>query len=77
MVPAFAGYGQNATRQVAFQIAITPSLSQLNSSPNLITAQQMQGIDSVSNQPISVTVDNLSTAIVSDPGFKSTQGQVK
>lgn len=73
-----SGVGYNSpTRDVSFQIAIVPSLSQVGESPSLIQNPRLEGRDTLSDIQLSDTASNqVTTRITSDSGFKSEYGIV-
>lgn len=66
-----------AIKTGAFQIAITPSVTQQNSNPLLISAQQVSGVDRFTQRTISSTQPGLSTYLTADPGYSEGFGTVK
>jgi hypothetical protein len=75
-----AGTGVNRSpREVMFQIGFVPSVSQKRTSPTLISAPQLSGIDSFSNEPITAAGSNITTELstTNDPTFnRAEQSQV-
>lgn len=71
-VPASA----TPTRQVAFQVSVLPSLSQLNSAPVIISGQKIQAVDSFTNQTLTVPMPTLTTNLSTDPKYITDQGLV-
>jgi hypothetical protein len=64
-------------REVAFQIGLTPSVTQAGSSPVLLSAPTLEGIDSFTRQPLSYIFNRpLDTNLTSDPQFKYGQDRV-
>ena len=51
-VPAGAGYGTSPARSASFQVTLTPSISQIHSSPLLITNQLFEARDTFTNTGI-------------------------
>jgi hypothetical protein len=65
-----AGTGITTTdREVAFQIAFTPSLSQVGFSPVLINDAILTGHDDFANVNVRVNKSSLDTGITNDPAF--------
>ena len=65
------GYS-NPSREVSFQIAITPSTSQIGASPELIQNPHIEARDTVTDKQLSRDVSrNVTTNIQNDPGFKT------
>lgn len=66
----FAGGGTaGSLRQVSFQVALTPSLSQLRSAPNLLNLAQFEARDTFTSTDLSVTQKPLNTAVSSEPQY--------
>lgn len=57
----------SAPREVAFQIELTASLSQVQQEPVLITDTEFQGTDTYSNSSVSATALDATTKISTDP----------
>jgi hypothetical protein len=64
-------------KSIAFQIAITPSTTQQGTSPVLLSAQEVTGVDRFTQRTISGSVGQLTTETSSDPGYTSGFGSVK
>jgi len=64
------------SREVSFQIALTPSLSQVGTSPVLLKNINFSATDAVTGTPIKLQVNSLDIKISTDPGFVYTQGEV-
>lgn len=62
------GFGSNA-REVAFQVKLRASSSQINSSPALVLQQQVTGVDSFTQSPISFTRPEINTKLSNDPVY--------
>ncbi|HEY4489691.1 MAG TPA: hypothetical protein VJC12_00345 [Candidatus Paceibacterota bacterium] len=71
-----AGLGSGNTRQVAFQISLTPSLSQVGNLVNLLTDIVATGFDQFTNQNQRVTISSITTRTISDPQFKEGDDKV-
>ncbi len=66
-----AGTGfASSPKDFAFQISVTPSISQAGSSPILIKEPRISGKDSFTGQIIQTTYDSLDTKMQSDPTYK-------
>lgn len=64
-----AGAGiEKAPRQVAFQVAITPSLSQVGSSPEIVRTSTFTGVDAFTDVLIQEVSDSLTTSLDSVNG---------
>jgi uncharacterized repeat protein (TIGR01451 family) len=74
-VKAGTGYG-TAPRQVVFQVAMTPSVSQIGQSPVLLTNITLSAIDRFTNSKISMPVPNLDIHLYSDPAAKGGDDRV-
>lgn len=65
-IPAGTGVGK-PPREVAFQIVLTPSLSQVKTSPDLLTGTTMTGQDAFTGAPVRVEKANIDTNLSTDP----------
>jgi hypothetical protein len=74
-VSAGAGFS-TSPREVAFRVAMTPSLSQIGESPSLIGQLSAQGRDDFAGVTLSDLVNGLSTRLTSDPGVTESQSKV-
>jgi len=74
-VPAGTGFS-GAPKEVAFQIRFVPSVSQVGTSPLLISDSVAAGIDRVTKTPLGSTFRALSTRLDNDPAFKTGQDRV-
>ncbi|MDB5189471.1 MAG: protein of unknown function with transrane region [Parcubacteria group bacterium] len=63
-----------AGKTVSFQIGFTPSTSQQGSSPILLFAQQVVGVDRFTTRQISGSMPALTTQLTSDPAYPATGG---
>jgi hypothetical protein len=61
-------------REVSFQIGFTPSLSQVNTMPNLINNTTLTGHDDFANVDVRVNKEPLSTLLLDDPTFSFSTG---
>ncbi len=68
-VKAGAG-GSISPRQVSFQIALEPSLSQVGQSPNLLEGLQVTGIDRFTGKNLFFSLSPLTTRISTDPSYE-------
>lgn len=59
-----------AQREVAFQIAFLPSVSQISETPVLINRQTISGFDEFVQKTVTGTKASLTTRLSTDPGFK-------
>ncbi len=69
-LPAGTGFTKSK-RQVAFQVAFTPSLSQAGSVPKLTGDVVVTGIDSFTNSVLKDIKNGLTTRLSTDPAFVS------
>ena len=65
-IPAGTGIGK-PPREVAFQLLLTPSLSQVKTAPPLITGTTFTGTDSFTGVSIKQEKPNISTTLSTDP----------
>ncbi len=56
-------------REGAFQVALTPSLSQVGTVPILVLGTTLKGLNATTEQEVSVTGQAITTRISSDPAF--------
>lgn len=63
-------------REASFQISITPSLSQLGGTVDLVKDISFEGVDSLTGQKIMLTASDLNTKLLADPSFTNEQGLV-
>ena len=72
-----AGSGfSSSPKEVAFRVAVTPSISQVDSSPIIIQQTSAQGQDDFAGINLTDFVGALTTALDTDPGFSSGDGRV-
>ncbi len=57
------------TREVAFQVALTPSAAQVGTTPNLVTSIAFTGRNRESGKIVTITNQPLTTKLPSDPAF--------
>ena len=71
-IPKGAGIS-GGSKEVYFQVSITPSLSQLGSSPTLVNEAVLTGVDDFANVGVRVIKASLNTMITGDasPAFGS------
>jgi hypothetical protein len=73
-VKAYTGVSSN--REASFTIALTPSLSQVDSVPQLTKAVFLSGTDAFSNTPVSSSYRPITTSLTNDPNFVSGNDRV-
>ncbi|MCI0542202.1 hypothetical protein L0Y69_00390 [bacterium] len=72
-----AGTGvETPLKEVAFQIAIVPSLSQVSASPNILSATTFSAEDTFTGRKITGTLFPINTQLLTDPTFISSQSAV-
>ncbi|MEK7553046.1 MAG: hypothetical protein AAB505_02990 [Patescibacteria group bacterium] len=65
-----AGRGvSSAARELAFQVALKPSVSQISQAPVLVTASTLTGIDGYTGQVLNYERRALDTKLLNDPEF--------
>lgn len=74
-VPAGSGFDRPA-REVAFQVAITPSVSQVGIEPVIVENQLTRGVDRFTGGVIEVRKQDLTTRITTDPNITWAPGRV-
>ncbi len=75
-IGAGVGIGASPAREVAFQIAFLPSISQVGSSPSLLTGQTFTAVDVFTQREIFQEKTDVSTILSTDPTFDGTEGKV-
>ncbi|MES2953714.1 MAG: hypothetical protein V4674_04125 [Patescibacteria group bacterium] len=75
-LPIRLGYGSPA-REAAFQVALTPSLSQKGTEPVLLQSSTASATDDFTKRPLESIKRELTTRIDTDPKFVSGQSFVK
>jgi hypothetical protein len=70
-IPAGTGVGK-PPREVAFQLVLTPSLSQIKTNPKLITQTTLTGVDAFTGVAIHQEKPDITTSLATDP--KAGQG---
>ena len=63
-------------RELTFQVAIRPSLSQLGTTPQLIEAQQLRATDRFTGTTLQDTADPVTTELSTEYGFPPENGEV-
>ncbi len=63
------GFG-SVPREVSFQVTLTPSLSQVDTSPILVDTTSVTGTDSFTKKAIQFVENELTTRTTDDPNFK-------
>ncbi len=58
-----------AGRDVAFQVALTPSIIQIGTVPNLVTGISFSGVETTTGKPVTTNLQPLTTRLTSDPAF--------
>jgi len=59
----------SSPRELSFQVALTPSLGQIGTVPNLVTGIIFTGRDTVTGETVMVDNSSLTTRLISDPAF--------
>lgn len=67
-LPSGTGFSSSA-KEVSFQVALVPSLSQVGTAPTLVSGISLTGLDSFTSQTVTVTNSPISTRLTSDPQF--------
>ncbi len=62
--------GTTAPREAAFQISLTPDLSQVGFAPELLQESTLTGTDSFANSPVRVSIGAMNTTLSGDPQFQ-------
>lgn len=66
----------SSPRQVAFAVGLTPSASQLGDEAPLMLGQVLAGTDSFAEIEVRETHRDLTTSLIGDPGFSTTEASV-
>jgi hypothetical protein len=74
-IGAGAGF-TSPSKSVAFQVSITPSLSQVGSAPTLVSNVALSGTDTFTNTTLNANGADVTTDIKSDPQYVSDWGKV-
>ncbi len=74
-IPAGAGIFSPA-REVAFQVAIRPSVTQIGSAPSLLNNINLSARDNFTTSNLSQSVDSVSTSLSNDPYFQADNDRV-
>jgi hypothetical protein len=69
--------GGGASRQVAFQVVLTPSTSQRGSVPTLTSAPAFSAFDRYAQVQVTTTGSSVSTETPTDPGYTPTKAAVQ
>lgn len=56
-------------REAVFQVALTPSISQVGLTPILVSNINLTGVDSFTNRNISINLNPVTTKLINDPSF--------
>lgn len=66
----------NALREIQFQVSLTPSLSQVGTTPTLVSSIVFSGFDTVAGKDVTLSAQALTTNMPSDPAFIQGDGIV-
>lgn len=66
---SFGSGFSSSGREVAFQVGLTPSISQIGTAPNLVNAIVFTGIDSLTGNTLTLTAPVMTTRLTNDPAF--------
>lgn len=75
-IPAGTGIGSKPPREVAFQVVLTPSLSQVGQDPKLMTNIGFTATDAFTSEQLVQTKGDISTNLSTDPKALYTSGAV-
>jgi hypothetical protein len=73
---AIGNISSGSNRTATIQLSITPSSLQAGSSPSLMTRASFSGTDAFTGDPISNSVDDVTTDLLHDTGVPDNAGQV-
>jgi hypothetical protein len=65
-----------AIREVAFQVSMQASLSQVGESPTLVQTAKLTGTDAFTNSPVTAGIRELTTRLFAEPTATEEQGRV-
>lgn len=68
--------GITSNREVSFLVSIRPSLTQVNSVPQLMKEISLSGKDSFANTLVKSTFGAITTELINDPNYKEGDGRV-
>jgi hypothetical protein len=72
-----SGVGLNSSpRQVSFQVAVTPSITQVGQELNLLNESTIRGTDVFTGAVVGENKDIITTNITSDPAYVDDIGKV-
>ncbi len=75
LIRSGTGYSTPA-RSVAFQVGLSPSITQVGSTPVLVQDASLSATDEVTGSTVEAQEEALTTELVTDPGFESGQERV-
>lgn len=75
-IPAGTGIGSSPPREVAFQVVMTPSLSQIGSTVPLVTKTAFRGVDTFTGAEITQQRADATTHLSTDPKAKDDHSRV-
>ncbi len=75
-IAAGAGLGGVPAKQIAFAIGLTPSTSQIGEAPIILQGISFTGVDASTGNSVSRTASDVTTNIVGDRGFTSSNAIV-
>lgn len=73
---AGTGIGEKPPREVAFQVIFTPSISQVGTSPNILSQTTFTGTDSFTGTTITQSGQDITTTLSTDPSANVEQSRV-
>lgn len=71
-----AGATGSQSRQVAFEVGITPSATQVGQTPALVTSQRFSASDAFTGTTLAQALPDISTSQPNDPGFNGAEAVV-
>lgn len=75
-VSAGAGFGESK-REVSFQVSLKPSITQVGSSPVIISSQTLSGVDNFAEAEVKDVRNPLTTHLSNDPNFSENDDKVQ
>ncbi|HEY4506481.1 MAG TPA: hypothetical protein VJJ24_03485 [Candidatus Paceibacterota bacterium] len=65
-----------ASKEAAFQVTLTPGISQLGSAPDLVSSVELSGRDEFTSETVSAVADEVNTQIEKDPQYVDSWAKV-
>lgn len=66
----------DAPREIAFQVALLPSISQIKKSPVIVSRAEFSGLDQFTDSELKAVSRKVTTDLTTDPQYKRGDGKV-